>query len=402
MNQIPRFDERLQRRKIAVYDLLEAIGQELDLNPTRRKDAETSYNAVSSWLVDSEDARLKASIVFLAGSTAIGTNVRPLGDDEHDIDLMCVLTSLGCDAAPGEVKALVGCRLLENARYAEILEEMSRCWRIVYANEFHLDITPAIRNPDCPNEGLLVPDKELRRWKPSHPKGFRDRFDKRALLLPRYREDYAKSALMANRDAVEPYPAAALIKGVLRRTVQLLKRHRDIYFEGKPGLSPPISVLITELAARAYEFLVQKYVFDNAFDLLLHIVKMMPTFIDERPATHGKWAVWNHATQGENFAEKWNRDSKRAKAFFHWQRVAEAGFGRLAEFEGRDAIAPELRSLLGSRPVDAVFNAETAAISAARASKGLWVAPKVGLITTVPATAAAPVRANTFFGRPDA
>jgi len=31
-----------------------------------------------------------------------------------------------------------------------------------YANEFHMDITPSIMNPECTNGGELVPDKELR------------------------------------------------------------------------------------------------------------------------------------------------------------------------------------------------------------------------------------------------
>ena len=402
MNQLARFDERLNNRKLALFRLLEAIGGELDLNQSRREDAETRYTAVSSWLIGSDDPRLKSTSVFLAGSTAIGTNVRPLGGEEHDVDLMSVLLSLGVDSSPSEVKALIGHRLRENARYAEILEEMTRCWRIVYANEFHLDITPAIRNPSCPHGGLLVPDKELRRWKPSHPKGFRDRFDGRALLVPRFRTAVQENALVADRGSVEPYPAYNPIKGVLRRTTQLLKRHRDVYFDDKPDLSAPISIAITELAARAYEYLVKNHVFDNEFDLLLHIVKMLPVFIDERPSTHGKWAIWNHATQGENFAEKWNRDQVRANAFFQWQRVAEAGFGRLVDIEGRDAIAEELRLMLGARAVNKVLDDQTGEITAARDKQSLWVAPKVGLVTASSGFAAAPVRANTFFGRRDA
>lgn len=401
MNQMSRFGERLHNRKLALFQLLEAIGRELDLNPSRRADAETRYTAVSTWLIGSDDPRVQSTLVFLAGSTAIGTNVRPLGGEEHDVDLMSVLLGLGADASPSEVKALIGRRLRENARYAEITEEMTRCWRIVYANEFHLDITPAIRNPSCPNGGLLVPDKELRRWKPSHPKGFRDGFDGRALLVPRFRTEIQKNVLTADRGSVEPYPTYNPVKGVLRRTAQLLKRHRDVYFEDKPSLSPPISIVITELAARAYEHLVKNHVFENEFDLLLHIVKMLPIFIDERPATHGKWAVWNHATQGENFAEKWNRDRARADAFFQWQRVAEAGFGRLVEIEGRDAIAEELRLMLGARAVNKVLDDQTGEISVAREKQSLWVAPKVGLVTTASGFAAAPVRANTFFGRED-
>ena len=33
---------------------------------------------------------------------------------------------------------------------------MPRCWRLSYANEFHMDITPSIPNPNCRFGGELV------------------------------------------------------------------------------------------------------------------------------------------------------------------------------------------------------------------------------------------------------
>jgi hypothetical protein len=47
-----------------------------------------------------------------------------------------------------------------------------------YAREYHLDISPTIINVDCDNGGELVPDKKLREFKPTNPKGAKEAADK--------------------------------------------------------------------------------------------------------------------------------------------------------------------------------------------------------------------------------
>ena len=34
------------------------------------------------------------------------------------------------------------------------------------------------------------------------------------------------------------------------------------------------------------------------------------------------WLLWNMTTKGENFCEKWNKDPRRAAAFFTWHAKA--------------------------------------------------------------------------------
>lgn len=87
--------------------------------------------------------------------------------------MVCRLTNRAAGLPPAEVKRLLGMRLRANGRYAPILEEMPRCWRLNYANEFHMDITPSIPNLLCASGDELVPDKTLRCWKASNPKGYR-------------------------------------------------------------------------------------------------------------------------------------------------------------------------------------------------------------------------------------
>lgn len=393
--------DNLYFRKVETYGFLDRLCQELDLTETQYQEAKSRYEAVGSWLASADDWLLKTSVIYAQGSTAIGTNVKPIKTNEHDVDLIALLPDATPSMQPGLVKQLVGNRIRENGRYRPILEEKQRCWRIVYANEFHLDITPSIPNPNCPNGGELVPDRSLSQWKPSNPKGFRDKFDERSKLVPSLR--VAKSMQHNTRamDAsVEPFPTKSGAKGVLRRAVQILKRHRDVDFAKRDLSLAPLSVIITQLAARSYEYCCARWTFDNELDLLLSIVNFMPMFIEKKVfggQTH--YFVWNETTNGENFAEKWNVERARADEFYRWHRKAEADLSRLIEMDSLDELVGELRHSLGDSVVEKALNAYTGRISEARSAGKLGVLAGIGLVAGV--AKATPVRTNTFFGAPE-
>ncbi len=246
-------DHRLALKKRELAGALERVCQALELTGAQEKRAEGQYTAVGEWLAGSDDPMLQGVAIYVQGSTALGTTVRPFGRDEHDVDLVCFVPELGSYMPPAFLRACIGDRLRQNGRYGAMLEEKPRCWRLNYAGEFHMDITPAITNPACDRGGELVPDKKLRAWKPTNPRGYRALFEARAKLQPRMR--LFKGGLAEDRSAqanVEPYPSPMATKGVLRWAVQLAKCNRDVHFaKSDPGLAP-ISVIITTLAARSY------------------------------------------------------------------------------------------------------------------------------------------------------
>jgi hypothetical protein len=205
-------------RKSHIAGILEQICQALELTPAQHDLAKSRYEAVGAWLAGSEHALLKSLTIYPQGSVALGTTVRPLAREEHDVDLICFVAGAGVHLAPGALKHSIGKQLQTNGRYKDLLEEKPRCWRLNYANEFHLDITPSIRNPRCPAGGELVPDKRLEQWKPSNPRGYQRWFEQRASLAPRIR--LAKAALQEGvRAELEPFPSRMGFKGILRRTV---------------------------------------------------------------------------------------------------------------------------------------------------------------------------------------
>lgn len=392
-------DESIHLRKTELLSLFERLCVGLELTDAQFALAKDRYEGVGAWLAKADAVVLRPLKIYLQGSTALGTTVKPIGRDEHDVDLVAHVPGLSSATSPGALKKLIGDRLRENGHYAPLLEEKPRCWRLSYANEFHLDITPSIVNPLCAMGGELVPDRKVKEWCPSNPKGYRDLFQKRASLKPRIRLLEAATE-KGVRAEVEPFPMARGPKGILRRTVQLLKRHRDQHFLGQDACLPPISVVITTLASRSYEYCVASFVYENEFDLLCDVVRHMVAFIDcSTTAGKTQWFVWNETTQGENFAEKWNSDPRRSEAFFSWHRRALADIETLADTSGIDAVTKALRESFGRGPADNALATLTAQVSAARTQGQLAVTPALGLTVAGASARATTVRPNTFFGK---
>ncbi|WP_234729626.1 nucleotidyltransferase domain-containing protein [Acidocella facilis] len=403
MNALTPFvahSDRTLLRKNGTVGILERLCVVIEPTDTQKDNAKDKYEAVGNWLADAPQYLFSAARISPQGSFALGTATKPLNGLEYDVDLLCRFTAFAGGLGPVDLKRVLGDRLRENGTYRFILQEMPRCWRLNFAGEFHMDITPSVPNAVCRNGGELVPDKKLRAWKPTNPSGYLKLFEKRAALTPIMRLRKALAA-MDSRGTVDPFPEHIGFKGILRRIVQLLKRHRDIYFETADESLRPISVILTTLAARAYEFCVGKYVFDSEFDVMLAVVSSMPYYI-ESYTQYGKpqWYVANETTEGENFAEKWNLHPERAAAFFEWHRQILADVEHLATLEGSDQVTKSLAQAFGSQPVNQVVAAMAEEINMARQHRMLSVAPKIGIVTGASAVPrATPVRSNTFYGR---
>lgn len=395
-------ERQTQMRKAQLFLLLEQHCQRLEPTATQMERAQTSYAAVGRWLAAADDQWLCRSYIYLQGSTALGTTVKPIGQNEHDVDLICHVPGLGRWATPAQCKHLVGQRLRANQHYASILEEKPRCWRLNYTGDFHLDITPSIPNAACPNGGELVPDKLLRSWQATNPKGYRDAFKARAALVARMHVLKARAQDGTRADAdIEPFPDQPRFRSILCRIVQILKRHRDIFFNNRDVSLAPISVIITTLAAWSYEFCVRSMMFDSELDVLCAVVHHMPRFIRRQTvAGRLRWLIPNETTVGENFAERWNSDPTLANAFFEWHAATEQTLRNLMEAQGLDSLSDGLAKAFGQTPASAVMKSMVASVTAARAGSSLGLAPQIGLATTTPVSRVTPVRTNTFFGAP--
>lgn len=403
MNALTPFalaSDRSLLRKNGTVGMLEHLCVVLEPTETQKTTARERYEAIGHWLADAPQYLFSTVRISPQGSFALGTAIKPLGGLEYDVDLLCRFSAATRRNEAADLKRILGDRIRENWAYGSILHEMPRCWRLDYVGEFHMDITPSVPNPACPNGGELVPDKKLRVWKSTNPGGYIRLFERRAALVPKMRVLKSFTA-MDSRGSVDPFPVHNGFKGILRRIVQLQKRHRDIYFENADESLRPISIILTTLAAQAYEFCVGKYIFDSEFDVVLAVVRTMPYFI-ERYTLHGKpqWRITNETTEGENFAEKWNLHPERAAAFFEWHERILADVEQLTKLEGSDRITKSLAQAFGSQPMNQVIKAMTEEVNLARRDQTLAVAPKIGIVTGATTTQrVTPVRSNTFYGR---
>ncbi len=389
-------------RDTQLVGVIETVCGGLELTATQEEAAKRCYEGVGDWLARSADPLLSAISIGLQGSVAIRTTVKPIGANEHDVDLVAHVPDLDITISPASLKARIGARLRDNGQYAPLLEEMPRCWRLNYANEFHMDITPSIPNPTCGMGGELVPDKALKSWKPSNPKGYRSKFDRRAAMLPRFRltKSLAADSMRADAD-IEPYPESGGFKGILRRIVQIAKRHRDIHFIDEDPSLAPLSIIITTLASRSYEYCVTNFEYDGEMDLVCDVFRRMPDMM-QTAVVDGRinWFLWNQTTAGENFAEKWNKDPRRAVAFNAWHRQALSDLEKLNTAQGLDEIRRLLGGVFGNAPAAKAMDALTDRVKTARTNNRLSVSRSAGLIAgAAAASASTQVRVNTFFGR---
>ena len=382
-------------RKAQLTGVLEAACQTLELSSSQLELAEQRYLAIGNWLSEADNHVLRTSTIYPHGSIALQTMVKPVGRNEHDVDLVCFVPTISSASPPGTLKKIIGDRLASNDRYKCMLEEKPRCWRINYANEFHLDITPSIPNPGCQFGGELVPDRELRAWKASNPKGYRRWFEERAALQPVI--VLYEPRMAGARAEVEALPGPTRFKGVLRRSVQLFKRHRDLFFEARAPELAPISIIVTTLAARSYAACVTKNRYETELDVLMDVLRHMPLFIERVYVDgHEHYFVWNDTTDGENFAEKWNADPRLAESFYLWQRQALQDFQAPLTAAGLDEVRNQLTPWLGRDVVGKALASINQGIDANRTAGQLSVAPRIGLTVGSIGTS---VRRNTFFGR---
>lgn len=316
-----------------INDYYEQLYKELDIPESYYEKANASYSSFNSWL-DRDDSSLKEHEpeIFLQGSFKLGTVIRPIGENgSYDIDMVCKFNNLSkATISQKNLKTLLGKEVISYAKSKGMVNDPKngkRCWTLNYHDEakFHMDILPCVDDSEefisrlaineyadttkYKEKAVAITDKESAfyeeitdNWEISNPKGYylwfleQSKFiEERAMLA----ESYQMKA-----EELKEYK----VKTPLQKTIQILKRHRDIMFlanlEEKPS-----SIIISTLAARAYKG------GDNLRDVLKHIAENMDKYIEE---VDGELLVTNPVNPLENFADKWADNPSLKDNFYNW------------------------------------------------------------------------------------
>ncbi|MEK7440791.1 MAG: nucleotidyltransferase [Chloroflexota bacterium] len=336
--------------------LLIKTASALDIPDHVYEDATLKYENVGDWLgaADSELLRYTPEI-YVQGSFRLGTVVRPINEeDEYDIDLVCHLDINKEQTTQKDFKEMIGVRLKKCADLARILKSSRRCWTLEYPPEnqmprFHMDVLPAIPNKERPPTGILLTDTELKLWQWSNPKAYADWFYERMRFVFQEKRAAFAESIQAKVEEVPDWQ----VKTPLQTAVQILKRHRDIHFQNQQDVKP-VSIIITTLAARAYDNQ------PSVYDALSSIVQKIetnwgkPEFVEYR---NGKWWVANPVDDGENFADKWNEYPERRESFMVWVKKVWSDFTLAASKGSLNESANALAPLLGRRTMTKVAQA---------------------------------------------
>jgi hypothetical protein len=300
--------------ELNLSQLLELLVEEIQVPDSKYEEIKQKYEAVANWL--SSDGTTLAQCrptIHPQGSFSIGTAIKPLHEGgEYDVDLVCYLQNVESTDFPAKVvKQLVGDRLKEHLLYKKLLEnEGKRCWTLQYAEStrFHLDILPTISCfPETTNTSMLMTDKNKEtgeyQWLRCNPLGYRNWFKD-------CMSTFLQKRIQLGVEALPTYNE----KTPLQKVVQLLKRHRDQTFEGDAN-NKPASIIITTLAGLAYS---------GTTDLWETLNEVVPKFRDFIAGEEGSYVLTNPAELGENFLDRWNKDSEKAEAFFDWLAKVES------------------------------------------------------------------------------
>lgn len=363
-------------------DLLIRICEKLQITEAQHKQAEERYNAVGKCLAQDDNLSKFNPVIYPQGSLRIGTTVRPLKYQEYDVDLVCELKIDYEKSDPVAVLNAIENRLKQDKTYESMIEKKNRCIRLNYANEFHMDILPGCPNGVDNNGKLKVPDREVKEWKDSNPKGYAAWFQGKVDL---YREALIKAAA----ENVEPLPDHEPLerKFPLKRTVQLIKRYRDIYFKNDEKAAP-ISIVLTTLSG--YYYIGQVSVNEALKDVLSKTVNGIPS--------NRRLVVLNPTNTDEDLSERWDDDMASYFKFVKWINEFNKVWDAINKAHGIPNIARILKEMFGEQVTNEALKEQEILIKKAREQKLLGITAGTGILSSTSKTNSIPVKKNTFYG----
>lgn len=320
-------------RMALLDDVLEKYVDSLRIPDSKFEEAELRYESVGKWLQESIALKGRNPEIYVQGSFRLGTVVRPASEeDRYDIDLVCCLNYLKNEISQKDLKDKLGKELTDyviTKKMKNKPKNKRRCWTLEYEDDvhFHMDFLPSVPDQDAKYKKYLlesgvrealaqtsicITDDTLDNydridddWLRTNPKGYGEWFKYRMkIIFEKGAAPLLEKRLYASMDAIPVHK----IKTPLQKTIQLLKRHRDVMFENNPK-KKPISMIITTLAAHAYKNEAR------LIDALKRIVDDMDKYIEKNGT---ETIIRNPVRPDENFADKWAEDAELEKNFYAW------------------------------------------------------------------------------------
>lgn len=234
----PRLSTRSSQR---FFQLVDVIARANEPTSTDLEDLERSYNSTGEFLSACPEFRGDLIQIHAHGSRQLGTIVRPRDGSREgfDIDLIARLVP----SARGKYESEHGPALLLDRlhcalnRYAQAhglqLRRWERCVTLEYAGGMSADIAPVIDSPlfaaPFGDTHGLIPDRALRLFDSTNPRGYAKHFDLAATISPNFTATEALTMKSAKIDV------APCIKERLQADVwEVCNRDANVFEKSNP------------------------------------------------------------------------------------------------------------------------------------------------------------------------
>ena len=364
-------------------DLIVGICKKLQLPARLYEQANDRYRTISEIL--SSDGAFKSIDVrmYAQGSFRLMTTVKPLHKNEFDLDFVVDIPS-AYNMTPRELYEHIYRILTNDGIHNDMVERKSRCIRLNYANDFHMDIMPGKKVDEGTNE-IIVPDRELSRWyHHSNPIGYADWFENQAKDHIRY---YLKTQ-RSIRASVEPIQDQEIAEHLepLRRAVQLVKRYRDVYCEAN-NKEPVRSIVICTLLGEI----------SGSYSSEICIIRDFCNYVNAKiQLANGTPFEVKNPVVDEILSEKWKEDRRNYFDFVDMMDSLTDDIRKLDSLSLNTEITEQLKRMFGEKITNIVVRDYSQKMTDAREREELAIDSK-GILNT--RGDGIKVKKNTFYGQ---
>ena len=364
-----------------IDDILLGVCKKLQLSPSLYVQATERYETIAKTLENNEAFKGIKLNIYPQGSFRLKTTVKPLSNEEYDLDFVAELPP-NSTMTPTELYNHIARILKHDGIHNNMIELKSRCVRVKYENDFHLDIMPGKLINEYTHE-IIVPDKELKQWyHHSNPIGFAEWFEKQARTRLRseileYRKAQAKIENVTEQEIAEHLEP-------LRRAIQLVKRYRDIYCS-KNGIEPVRSIVLCTLMGQISSF----------YGDALHIIESFCYYVNGLISQiNGKPFDVKNPVVDEILTEKWH-ENNNYNDFVDMMSSMTKDVEALRCLNINTDTNKVLKKMFGEAITNAVIKDYAQTLNKARSNGNLSV-DSMGVLNTN--NLGKPVKKNTFYG----
>ena len=307
--------------------LLADIAIRIQLSQTNYDKAVARYEALSEWIErDGSPLAGRVALFYPQGSMAIGAAIASrVTNDEFDLDVVAQL-DLPAGIAPGRVLDLLFLAINgePGSRYHGKVRRRTRCVTVEYADNMHVDVTPAVRRSGTPErESWIFHHRKEAPTEPSfpcvaNPYGFAEWFKDVTPREHQFAEAFMaraveyERALLVEAAESEPVPQQEPVFQKSRAVIvlQLLKRWRNVQYMARSGRQPPsimIARLVAENANRTH----------NLSHELLHQARSMLSVFEQSQRSGSLVHLKNPVCDMDVLTDRWPGSFPNQAIFIH-------------------------------------------------------------------------------------